>query len=137
MGKFANPLPDDAPKWIGPKPDVKRWNGESEFEAMGVEVPFFRRNAAYQHVKQMGIKDSQRAFDIVQKMAELIERDEPHSAMETAHADLDVTGVYRLLAVMLCEPKPETEEERVLRESGRHLQYEPDETIKVAGRKPH
>lgn len=101
MGKFANELEEGASN-LGPIGKKKPWTGQSEFEAFGYEVPGFRREAANAHLKQMGFDNAERRFDIVQRMADNIERDNPHTALENAlEQGLDATGCYRLLAVLV------------------------------------
>lgn len=106
MGKFANELPDGAVH-TGRIETKKPWTGQSEFDALGHEVPHFRREAGNAHLKDMGFTDAEKRFDIVQKMAGNIERDNPHMALEDAlQQGPDVTGCYRLLAVMLTAQQP-------------------------------
>jgi len=107
MGIFANAPDPNMPQWVSGKPPKQKWAGQSEFEAMGVEVPFFRRQAGYENCKQMGMKDSKTIFELIQDVSQMIERDDPHGALERMSKNLDVTGCYRLLAVLLCTPKPE------------------------------
>jgi hypothetical protein len=108
MGRFANEPTGTTPTYIFGGPSRGQpWNGESEWDAMGKVVPMFRRAAAEEHLKQMGFTDAERRFDLVNMMAYEIGNDNSHAAMERAYEKgLDVTGIYRLLAVLLCEPKP-------------------------------
>jgi hypothetical protein len=74
------------------------------FEALGSDVPQEQRDAAAQQAREMGLK----TLDIeewVENIAELIERDHPDEAIDTANEHLDLTGTYRFLAV-LCTPVP-------------------------------
>ena len=106
MGRFANEPEGGTNGYIGVPTMNQPWNGENGFEAIGHTVPMFRRSAAETHLKQMGFTDAEQRFNIV-NMANEIERDNSHAAMEKAHEKgLDVTGVYRLLAVLLCEEPP-------------------------------
>lgn len=107
MGIFANAPEEGSPGWIEPKPPRRAWNGESEWDAMGVEVPFFRQQNGYDACKDMGMTDKAKIMDLVGGMCERIARDEPHAAMEFAAKYLDVTGVYRLLATLLTGDKPD------------------------------
>ena len=95
---------------IGPIARCAKWHGESGFEAMGHMVPAFRRTAGEAHMKAMGFDrpgDSERRHDIVARMAASLERDNSHEALEAAlKSGLDVTGCYRLMSVLLCEPQP-------------------------------
>lgn len=104
MGVFANAPEDDQIGFLGPKPTVGApWNGQSGFDAMGFEVPMFRKAEGERHLKQMGFTDAEKRYDIVALMSEQIARDNTHAAMEQAHKKgLDVTGCYRLLSVLLC-----------------------------------
>ena len=75
-------------------------NDNDGFNAMGKPVPFYRRQAGYEHARQMGLT-SDAAFAAVSSMSLFIERDKPYEAMEAASHYLDLTGNYRLLAVLL------------------------------------
>jgi len=89
------------------------WGGQSGFEAMGHVVPFFRRRAAYKHLRLMGFTDKEETFSLVEMMSDRIARDDTHGAMEAAYKrHLDVTGIYRIISVLLCDP-PEEEEQNV------------------------
>jgi hypothetical protein len=107
MGIFANEPEEGSPGYIGAPARNQPWHGQSGFEAMGHEVPMFRKSAAERHLKQMGFDDAEQRFDIVAKMSGEIERDNSHAAMEAAYKlGLDVTGAYRLLAVLLTAVPP-------------------------------
>jgi hypothetical protein len=102
--------------YFGPRPrDLNRAgmdHGKSEWEALGLPVPFFRRSAGIRHLRAMGFTDRERMDAIVGKMSAHIERDDSHMALEDAlKMGVDVTGCYRLLAVLLCEPRPAPEPE--------------------------
>lgn len=75
------------------------------FDAMGKPVPYYRRQAAMDHCKQMGLTDTNAAMATIDRMAEAISRDEPYQAMEAGMAHLDLIGTYRLMAV-LCTAEP-------------------------------
>lgn len=75
------------------------------FNAMGHPVPFWRKQIAYEHAKDMGC-DETNAFAVVGGMSEQLERDEPYAAMEAGMRHLDLTGTYRLMAVLLTAQKP-------------------------------
>lgn len=117
MGKFANEA-DGAGGYIGPRPkDIHaaeggnpkgmHWHGKSEFEALGLPVPMFRRSAGIRHLKEMGFTDREQMDRIVGKMSARIERDDSHMALEDAmRLGCDATACYRMLAVLLCEPEP-------------------------------
>ena len=117
MGKFANPL-EGGISYVGPRPKEKfaeeggnpgsTWHGKSEWEALGLPVPFFRRSAAINHMKAMGFTDRAKMEEVVGKMSERIERDDSHMALEDAlRLGCDATACYRLLAVLLTEPEPQ------------------------------
>jgi len=74
------------------------------FNNMGKPIPIDRRAAAYDAVKEMGIKDKNKAMSLVSCVAEQLERDKPNEAMEAGRKHLDLTGVYRLFSHLLTEP---------------------------------
>lgn len=91
----------------------------SGFDALGKPVPFSRRDAAYQALKDMVPEwSNEDRFSIVQRVSDALERDEPYQALRlatnapfdrglNAEVDagpgpfLDVTGGYRLVAHLL------------------------------------
>lgn len=97
--------------YVGPRPrDLNRDgmnHGKSEWDALGLPVPFFRRSAGIRHLRQMGFTDRERMDRIVGRMCSHIERDDSHMALEDAmKLGVDATGCYRMLAVLLCDPPP-------------------------------
>ena len=82
------------------KDTIEGFDENSGFNAMGKPVPFYRREAGYQHCKQMGL-GSDGSFAAVGGMSEALERDEPHNAIGAGMKYLDLTGAYRLMAVLL------------------------------------
>lgn len=76
------------------------------FANMGKPIPAFRRSAAYETCKAMGLTDKDAATTCVGQMAEALERDKPYEAMAAGMKHLDLTGTYRIMAVLLIEPKP-------------------------------
>jgi len=72
----------------------------SGFARMGHPLPENVRSVAYEHCKQMGL-DSARSWECVQAVAQQLERDQPYEAMAAGMKFLDLTGVYRLFAVLL------------------------------------
>ncbi len=104
MGKFANkPSSMDAVgAMIAPPVQTKSENG---FDAFGKHVPFYRRANAYEHCKDMGLTDKAVIFSLIESMADKIQRDDPHTALEIALQYVDVTGCYRLLAVLCSSNK--------------------------------
>lgn len=80
------------------------------FEAFGKPVPIFRRDAALAHCRAMGLGDTAKATGMIQRMSDAIERDAPYAAMEAGMAYLDLTGTYRVMAVLCThEPPPSPE----------------------------
>lgn len=80
--------------------------GDSGDAAFGKPVPFYRRKAGCLTCRIMGMTDRSKILSVVGKMSERIARDDPHGAMQVASdAGLDVTGVYRLLAVLCTAAK--------------------------------
>lgn len=114
MGVFGNALeemnPGEAIPSLGKMKRNENWHGQSEFDAMGHEVPMFRRANAEQHMLDMGFTDSETRFSVINDMSNQIARDNTHAAMEHAFKKgVDATGVYRLLAVLLTgEPEEPT-----------------------------
>lgn len=104
QGMYIGPRPRDA---FGGNPTGSHWHGKSEFEALGLPVPYFRQSAAIRHLRQMGFTDREQMDEIVGKMSARIERDDSHGALEVAmKLGADATACYRLLAVLLCEGEP-------------------------------
>ena len=79
---------------------------QNGFEAMGKPIPAYRRAAAYQACDDMGLKEPTKKWDCVNRVANKLERDQPHEAMQIGMEYLDLTGTYRLFAVLLTAPKP-------------------------------
>lgn len=75
------------------------------FANMGKEVPLFRRQAGLEHCKSMGL-DTERSWSCVQQVSEALKRDEPYLAMEAGMRFLDLTGTYRIMAVLLTAEAP-------------------------------
>ncbi len=85
-----------------PNPEVEGTDG---FAAMGKPIPFYRRQAGYEHARQMGVNEDS-AFSVICAMCDGLERDEPYTAMGAGMKHVDLTGTYRLMAVLLtAEPK--------------------------------
>lgn len=102
MSIFANETEGQGMR-LGPGVEVE---GDSGFAAFGKPVPFYRRSAADAHMKAMGVTDAEARFTCIGAMSDAIARDDPHRAMQEAHKHLDVTGVYRLLAVLCTAEEP-------------------------------
>jgi hypothetical protein len=70
------------------------------FNQMGHPIPFGAREEGYKHAQAMGL-DKARAYEVVSAVSEALARDEPYIAMQQAMKHLDLTGTYRLMAVLL------------------------------------
>jgi hypothetical protein len=73
---------------------------EEGFNAMGKPIPNYRKQEAYKHCKQMGLNSAQ-ADHVVSGMSAQLERDEPYTALDRGCDELDLTGAYRIMAVLL------------------------------------
>lgn len=82
------------------QPPVEDCDG---FNAFGQPVPTNRRLLADQHLIDMGVEDTNVRFATIQKMSDHIERDNPYGAMEAGMRAIDLTGTYRLMAVLCTE----------------------------------
>ncbi len=74
------------------------------FNNMGKPISPFRRQAGYAHARQMGLS-ADHALAAVSGVAEQLERDKPYEAMAAGMKYMDLTGTYRLFAVLLVEPE--------------------------------
>lgn len=72
----------------------------SGMEAMGRPIPMNRRQEAYDWVRTLGF-DQETASLVVGRVAEALERDKPYDAMREGMEHIDLTGTYRLFAVLL------------------------------------
>lgn len=72
----------------------------SQFSKMGQPVSFATRQRGYDSCKEMGLQHTE-AFDCVQAVSDLLERDKPYEAMQACMKWLDLTGTYRLFATLL------------------------------------
>jgi len=70
------------------------------FDQMGKPILMDARAAGYEHCKEMGLSPA-RAVECVNAVAEQLQRDKPYEAQAAGMKFLDLTGVYRLFAVML------------------------------------
>ena len=71
--------------------------------AFGLPVPTERQVAALDTaVEDIGV-DQMLADPVIREAAQWIERDEPAKAMIVLRNIVDLTGAYRLLAVMCCD----------------------------------
>lgn len=78
---------------------------EDGFANMGKPIPAFRRQAAYDWLRSLGLTP-ERADKGVSGMCAALERDKPYDAMQAGMLVVDLTGTYRLMAVLLTSPKP-------------------------------
>jgi hypothetical protein len=78
---------------------------------MGKPIPPHRRTAAERHLTQMGISNAEERFRCVSAAAEKLERDQPHAAIQQAMRCVDLTGAYRLVAVLLTSEESDEDEE--------------------------
>lgn len=92
-------------KWTGLGDELTEDQG---FNGMGKPVPLHRQQEAYRHAKEMGL-NSERAWSCVSGMSNALERDEPYEAMQQGMYHLDLTGTYRMMAVLLTEPPEKSE----------------------------
>lgn len=70
------------------------------FNRMGHPLPSSARTAAYENCRAMGLNPA-RAWECVGAVASALERDEPYVAQAAGMRFLDLTGTYRLFAVLL------------------------------------
>jgi hypothetical protein len=73
---------------------------EDGMNNMGKPIPDYRREEAYRQCKEMGL-DSADAMACVSETAEQLERDKPYEAQGRAMKYIDLTGAYRIFAVLL------------------------------------
>jgi hypothetical protein len=74
---------------------------ETGFNAMGKPIPESRKQAAYDYAKAMGVESFEERAALVSSMADRLERDKPFEAQQEALKYVDITGAYRLMAVLL------------------------------------
>lgn len=73
---------------------------QSGFNAMGQPISESRRQFAYDTCKEIGL-NTETAWHAVSSIADALERDKPYEAMEAGIHYIDLTGVYRIMAVLL------------------------------------
>jgi len=95
---MAEFLGQKKPKKISTEPN-------SGFNAIGKPIPIERKTAADEHLKQMEIKDPKDRFRCIASVSNKLENDDPYGAMGEAMRYLDLTGSYRLMAVLLTGPE--------------------------------
>ena len=86
------------------------------FNQMGRPILMDARAEGYEHCKAMGLTPA-RATECVNVVAEQLQRDKPYEAQAAGMKFLDLTGVYRLFAVMLTAAMKEAQGRR----DGEHL----------------
>lgn len=91
-------------EFLNQKKDSIDLGPDDGFGAMGKPIPFWRQQAGYEDCIQMGL-NKQDAHAAVNGMSEQLSRDKPYEAMEYGMKYLDLTGTYRLMAVLLTAQK--------------------------------
>lgn len=79
---------------------------DNGFDAMGKPIPAYRREEAYRTCREEFGLSSEYSWSVVTSMSQALERDNPHIALESALSYIDLTGAYRIMAVLLTAPKP-------------------------------
>lgn len=83
----------------------------SGFDNMGKPVPDFSRQKAYDTLKAIGVQGAALRRQVVVNMADRLERDKPYECVSEGMRAMDLTGTYRVMAVLLtAEPEPQEEE---------------------------
>lgn len=77
---------------------------EDGFANMGKPIPFWRQQNGYDDCRQMGLTEVN-AHAAVSEVSEQLARDKPYEAMAAGMKYLDLTGTYRLFAVLLISPQ--------------------------------
>lgn len=80
---------------------------------MGKPIPFIRRAEADKHCKDMGMTDPDKRTSVINGVSNALERDNPYEAMQEGMNYLDLTGTYRLFAVLLTPVQSEFENAKV------------------------
>ncbi len=75
--------------------------------AMGKPIPMARRAEADKHCKEMGLAGHDDRMACIGGVSNCLERDDPYAAMADGMKYLDLTGTYRLMAVLLTPLKGE------------------------------
>lgn len=97
-------------EFLGQEIPTKLNNGQDDgFSAMGRPIPILRKRNAYIHLKNMGVTDSEYRFRCVAMVAARLEHDDPYGALGEATKFVDLTGAYRLMAVLLTGDQPDAE----------------------------
>lgn len=77
----------------------------SGFNAIGRPIPNDRRQAAYDTLKEIGVAEPAMRRQVVANMADRLERDLPYDCVSEGMRVLDLTGTYRVMAVLLTSPE--------------------------------
>ena len=80
-------------------------SGNTEFGAFGKPVPTERRAEALKHIRGMGVESAEDAWECIGLMSAAIERDQPYDAVAAGMQFVDLTGTYRLMAVLCTNPE--------------------------------
>jgi hypothetical protein len=80
------------------------------FDNIGKPVPAYRRQTAYDTMKSIGVEDSSARWRTVASMADRLERDKPYECVSEGMRVMDLTGTYRVMAVLLTAPEQEAED---------------------------
>jgi len=68
---------------------------------MGKPISNEKRQKGYELLGEFGVQFKVDRYFCVRSVAEQLERDKPYEAMEEAQKHVDLTGAYRLFAVLL------------------------------------
>lgn len=79
---------------------MTKLESDNGFAAFGKPVPTERRADALKHIRDMGIVNNADAWECIGQMSSAIERDDPYAAMGIGMHFVDLTGTYRLMAVL-------------------------------------
>ena len=67
---------------------------------LGKPVGAENRDTAYHWLREIGLTPSQ-SLELIGTVADCIERDFPNQALKSGMESLDLTGAYRLMAILL------------------------------------
>ncbi len=89
------PIPDDAA--------FRETAAASGFDAWGQPIPSNRRGAAYEWLRSIGLTQED-AWSVTEASVHALEQDRPLSVFDVCQGKVDLTGAYRLLAILSTEP---------------------------------
>ena len=72
-------------------------------DALGHRVPASRTSAAYRWLRSSIGLSRQDAFSLSQSAAHKVAKDDPHGVFVSCDGLIDLTGAYRLLAILCTE----------------------------------